>query len=105
MKKTPRIYLIGMVASMVVGMVIAACFGPAPAPTEAEPEAVEAEAAPVEQAGESTLDIVKDRGKVICVGNANLPGFGYLDEDGAFSGFDVDFQGGCRCHLRRCRGL
>ena len=96
MKKTPRIYLAGMVVAMLAGMIIAACFGPSPEPAEAEPQAVEAEAAPVEaapveQTGSSTLDIIKDRGKVICVGNANLPGFGYLDEEGAFSGFDVDF--------------
>ena len=102
-QRTSKMYIIGMLASMLVGMVIAACFGPSPAPVESEPveapapaeAAAPAEApadAPAAQAaGKSTLDVVKERGKVICVGNANLPGFGFLDEAGAFTGFDVDF--------------
>ncbi|MCE7985896.1 MAG: amino acid ABC transporter substrate-binding protein [Caldilinea sp. CFX5] len=91
-----------MVLSMVLGMVIAACFGAAPTPVATEPTAApaaeqpaapaaEQPAAPAAQAGQSTLQIVQERGKVICVGNANLPGFGFVDEQGAFSGFDVDF--------------
>ncbi len=58
------------------------------AETAAEPAAEEA--APAAQEG-GTLQTVLDRGNVICVGNANLPGFGFLDEEGNFSGFDVDF--------------
>ncbi len=41
----------------------------------------------------STLKTVQDRGTLICGGNARLPGFGFLDEQGNYSGFDVDF-----CH-------
>lgn len=42
-------------------------------------------------AGE-TLQTVIDRGVVKCGGNANVPGFGYLDTaSGSFSGFDIDF--------------
>ena len=98
MKRTPRLYVIGMLAAMLMGMVIAACFGPSPAPAEAEPTAAPAaepaavsEAAPAAQAGQSTLDTVRERGRIICVGNNALPGFGYIDESGAFVGFDVDF--------------
>ncbi|MCB0043987.1 MAG: amino acid ABC transporter substrate-binding protein [Caldilineaceae bacterium] len=99
MFKRSKIYVFGMIMSMVVGMVIAACFGAAPAPAEAEPEpaaseAAVAETAPAEsaaQTGGSTLQTVLDRGYIICVGNANLPGFGFIDEAGEFSGFDVDF--------------
>jgi general L-amino acid transport system substrate-binding protein len=110
MKTRPKIYYIGMVLSMVLGMVIAACFGAAPTPVATEPTtapaaeqpaapaaaqpaapAAEQPAAPAAQAGQATLQIVQERGKVICVGNANLPGFGFVDEQGAFSGFDVDF--------------
>jgi len=32
-----------------------------------------------------------ERGNVICIGNAAAPGFGYVGEDGSFSGFDIDF--------------
>ena len=39
----------------------------------------------------SRLDTVKKRGKLICGVNAALPGFGFLDSAGKYSGFDVDF--------------
>lgn len=51
--------------------------------------AMQAATATVEGA---TLKAVKERGKLKCVGNPNLVGFGYLDPDtNEFSGFDVDF--------------
>jgi len=37
------------------------------------------------------LQLIKDRGYVICGCNAELPGFGYLNPQGEFEGFDVDF--------------
>lgn len=37
------------------------------------------------------LETVKKRGYLICGVNNALPGFGYLEPDGTFSGFDVDF--------------
>lgn len=108
MQIRPKIYYVGMVMSMVIGMIVAACFGAAPTPVATEPTtapaaeqpaapaeqpaapAAEQPAAPAPQAGQSTLQIVQDRGRLICVGNASLPGFGFLDEQGNFSGFDVD---------------
>lgn len=52
----------------------------------AEPVAVEF------AGGGDTLAQVQSRGTLNCGGNANVPGFGYLDPDsGAFSGFDIDF--------------
>jgi general L-amino acid transport system substrate-binding protein len=47
------------------------------------------------QGNSSRLDTVKKRGKLICGVNATLPGFGFLDSNGKYSGFDVDF----------CRGV
>ncbi len=41
--------------------------------------------------GKSRLDVVRDRGQLVCGGNKNLPGFGYLSTDGKWSGFDLDF--------------
>ncbi|MBO8157403.1 MAG: amino acid ABC transporter substrate-binding protein [Bacillaceae bacterium] len=38
-----------------------------------------------------TLERVKERGKIIVGVNGKLPGFGYVDENGEYSGFDVDF--------------
>ena len=40
--------------------------------------------------GKSTLDTVKERGKLVCGVNQAVPGFGYLTPDGNFEGFDVD---------------
>ncbi len=37
------------------------------------------------------LETVKKRGKLICGVNALLPGFGFLDSSGKYSGFDIDF--------------
>jgi len=50
------------------------------------PECPEAPAA-----GGNRLQLIKDRGKVICGCNAELPGFGYINPEGDFEGFDIDF--------------
>jgi general L-amino acid transport system substrate-binding protein len=47
---------------------------------------------PVTFAGGDTLAAVRERGTLKCGGNANVPGFGYLDpETNEFAGFDIDF--------------
>jgi general L-amino acid transport system substrate-binding protein len=38
----------------------------------------------------SRLNIVKSRGKLICGVNGQLPGFSFVDENGKYSGMDVD---------------
>ncbi|MDZ7679141.1 MAG: amino acid ABC transporter substrate-binding protein [Acidimicrobiales bacterium] len=43
------------------------------------------------QDGESVLASVQDSGVVVCGVNDAVPGFGFVDEDGNFSGFDVDY--------------
>ncbi len=41
---------------------------------------------------QSRLELVKNRGRLICGVNAVLPGFGFLDEKtGRYTGFDVEF--------------
>jgi general L-amino acid transport system substrate-binding protein len=47
----------------------------------------------VAQGSAATLDDIKARGHLKCGVNSELPGFGYVDNQGKFSGFDVDF-----CH-------
>ena len=78
----------GMILSMVIGMIIAACMSPASGPEVVESDEA---AAPAMQEAQSTLSIVQERGKLVCIGNAQLPGFGFLDSEGNFSGFDVDY--------------
>jgi general L-amino acid transport system substrate-binding protein len=93
----------------VVLVAISACFAPVATelmtptavPTEAQAAPVEAatqapaeapaEAPAAQAAGQSRLDIVKERGELICGVNGQLPGFSFVDSAGAYSGFDVDF--------------
>ncbi len=61
-----------------------------------QPPAQEAAATPSQPAKEeaakvSRLQLIKDRGKLIVGCNAELPGFGYINPQGNFEGFDVDF--------------
>ncbi|MDR5682556.1 MAG: amino acid ABC transporter substrate-binding protein [Armatimonadota bacterium] len=44
-----------------------------------------------QQPAASRLDTVLQRGRLICGVNRALPGWGFLDEAGNYSGFDVDF--------------
>ncbi|WP_017471708.1 amino acid ABC transporter substrate-binding protein [Amphibacillus jilinensis] len=50
----------------------------------------DADSAPDTEEGD-TLATILDRGYVIVGGNNQLPGFGYLNSDGEYEGFDVDF--------------
>jgi len=70
-----------IVSLLVIGALLAACAAPAPPPEEAPP-------APVVGARFQTI---LDRGKIICGCNAELAFFGYLNPEGEFEGFDVDF--------------
>jgi general L-amino acid transport system substrate-binding protein len=45
----------------------------------------------VQPATAQTLDVIRDRGKLICGINPDLPGFAARDQEGAWRGFDVDF--------------
>ena len=40
---------------------------------------------------EGVLDRVKNRGRLICGVHGGLPGFGFLSENGEWTGFDVDY--------------
>ncbi len=91
MKSRAKFNKTGMILSMVVGMIIAACIGPAAAPAVVESD--EPTAPAMQEEAQSTLSIVQERGELICVSNSMLPGFGFLDSEGNFSGFDTDY-----CH-------
>jgi general L-amino acid transport system substrate-binding protein len=72
---------------VVAGILLAAC-APA-APTEA-PTGAETPAAPTTAGGER-LQAVMARGNVICGVHGTFQGFGFVDPDGNWTGFDVDF--------------
>ncbi len=101
-----RKVLIVLLVLVIAALAVAACGGKqTPAPTEEAaatqpPAATEQTAAqptekpaeqPAAQEGEGTLATVKARGKIICGVNQAVPGFGFLQPDGSFAGFDIDF--------------
>jgi len=99
-----KVLIVLLVLALAV-LAVAACGGKeTPAPTEeaaaTAPTATEQTAAqptekpaeqPAAQEGEGTLATVKARGKIICGVNQAVPGFGFLQPDGSFAGFDIDF--------------
>jgi general L-amino acid transport system substrate-binding protein len=98
MRKTLWIVSVLVIASLA----LAACGGGAPTTGNPAPvvETVivevtsSAPAAPavVAPAGYGvTLEAVRARGTLICGVNSQVPGFGYIDANGNFSGFDVDY--------------
>lgn len=54
-------------------------------------EPVDTEVVESTQSEGGTLAAVQAAGTIECGGNDTLPGFGIIDSDGAFSGFDIDF--------------
>ncbi|PJF45581.1 MAG: amino acid ABC transporter substrate-binding protein, partial [Candidatus Thermofonsia Clade 3 bacterium] len=84
-----RLTLLG-VSLLIIAVIYSACAAPAPAPAAAPAPAEVAATEPAAQAG-SLLDIVKGRGRLICGVNNQVPGFGNVDANGNYSGFDVDF--------------
>ncbi len=98
-----RKLLILVLVLVLAVMALAACGGAkeTAAPTEAAaatsaPAATEQTAAqptekPAMEEEGSTLKTVMDRGKIICGVNQAVPGFGFLQPDGSFAGFDIDF--------------
>jgi len=93
MKRT--LYLLGIL--LIVGVLLAACGSSA---GQNGAQAVKTVIVTVQAKGGntpsgygSTLKAVKERGHLVCGVNAELPGFGYVDKQGNYKGFDVDF-----CH-------
>ncbi len=96
-------YFVGLVTILVLSALLTAC-GPTstpcpPCPPTPEcpkvgecPTPAPCPEVPAAPAAKKRLDIVKERGKLICGVNGGLPGFSYLDEaTGKMVGFDADF--------------
>lgn len=63
----------------------------APTTEEATPTAAAAQNTPAPVAGGERLQAIMDRGTLICGAHGTFQGFGFLESDGAWTGFDVDF--------------
>jgi general L-amino acid transport system substrate-binding protein len=90
-------------------LLLAACGGAAPEVPAGTAAPADTAAAPAEPATEApgttegpapaaqdggfgqTLETVQARGNLICGVNSQVPGFGFIDSAGNFSGFDVDY--------------
>ena len=72
------------VSTALVALALVACGSESPSTPAADTGAVASEPA------ESRLEIVKDRGFVVCASNNGIPGFGFIDRSGNNSGFDID---------------
>jgi len=80
----------GMLAAL---LLLAACSSEPQ--TAAEPQVTEVTRivtveAPASSREISRLDIVRERGKLVCSSNRTLAGFGFLDDAGNITGFDID---------------
>ena len=94
-------HVLSIIGLIVLALVVTACGDQAPASGEPEGSASEsaAESTAPEESSEATqepvaggrLALVQERGTLICGVNGSLPGFSFLDEDGATVGFDADF--------------
>ncbi len=99
MKKVVGLFVV----LLALALALAACGGQQATPAgETGPQAVqtvivtvevpaEGGAAPAPQGYGATLKAVKERGKLICGVNGQLPGFSYVNAQGEYEGFDVDF--------------
>src|SRR5688572_18368669 len=58
---------------------------------EATPTAAAAQNTPAPVAGGERLQAILDRGNLVCGVHGTFQGFGFLDTNGAWTGFDVDF--------------
>src|SRR6056297_993178 len=84
-------------AVMALGLVAGACSSSSGDSAEetddttAEDEAVtDDDTVEVVQSEGGTLAAVQEAGVLRCGGNETLPGFGIVDSEGAYSGFDID---------------
>ncbi|MBR8826577.1 MAG: amino acid ABC transporter substrate-binding protein [Gomphosphaeria aponina SAG 52.96 = DSM 107014] len=73
-----------LVTTLLMVLPLTACETPAPTP----PANSQAPSSPA--ATTSRLETVKSRGKLICGVDGGIPGFSYVDQDGKYSGIDVD---------------
>lgn len=76
---------------MLFSLVLVACAPSAPEDT-GDTAQTETEPAQVAPSGYGeTLKNIQSRGQLVCGANSQVPGFGFVDSSGAYSGFDVDY--------------
>ena len=102
MTSVPKFLSFALISLLLLGVIVA-CEQEAPEPEvsmedyEAVQQELETTKMELDQAKSdammgtgSRLDLVKDRGKVICASRNDVPGYGYIDDAGNNVGFDID---------------
>ncbi len=75
-----------LISILLLALPLGACTSPSAQNTESTGSTQSPEPA----APQSRLDVVKNRGKLICGVDGGIPGFSFVNESGAYSGLDVD---------------
>lgn len=82
-------------ALLAFGVLVSACASEDDGATDDETEATGEDGADAGgddgSAAGGTLQTVQDRGTLVCGVNGSVPGFSFADEEGNWSGFDVDY--------------
>ncbi len=83
----PTAMAVSLLVSVLLLLAAVACVG--------EAETIEVEVTrivevPIAQEEDNRLEIVRERGQVVCASNRTLAGFGFIDEGGNTTGFDID---------------
>lgn len=76
---------------LLAALALTAC--QAPSTPAAETQAAEAGSAETQTGGTTSgqiVETIRQRGRLVCGGRTDLPGFGYLDDNGRNVGFDID---------------
>lgn len=93
MTRTPKLYALGLVASMLLGMIIVACMGPGPVPVESATETAPAESAAAAPATQDSRDV---RIVVVSHGQASDPFWSVVqrgvEQAGIDMGISVEYQ-------------
>ena len=102
MTSVPKFLSFALISLLLLGVIVA-CEQEAPEPEvsmedyEAVQQELETTKMELDQAKAdammetgSRLEVVKDRGKVICASRNDVPGYGYIDDAGNNVGFDID---------------
>ncbi|MBN2618384.1 MAG: amino acid ABC transporter substrate-binding protein [Spirochaetales bacterium] len=84
MKRSLNKKIMSLLSISVILVLLSSCSGKSTGSTE------NIDAAPVTKTAKSTLELVKERGKVVVGVTAGVPGYSAPDSDGKWQGFDVD---------------
>ncbi|MGF1494609.1 MAG: amino acid ABC transporter substrate-binding protein [Microcoleaceae cyanobacterium] len=79
-----------LIAALVAAVPLAACVSPDTASDSSGDGGTESAENGAVSAADSRLEAIKSRGRLVCGVDGGIPGFSFVDENGTYSGMDVD---------------